>query len=59
MICPICGIGLDLFDLTDYEGVPCHRACRDWLDREAAAALAEAEAMIRAEADPRRHRSRS
>lgn len=58
MICVLCHQAVDLLTL-DGEGVgghPAHESCADGYRAEAAAALAEAEAIILAEADPRRHR---
>lgn len=58
MICTLCAQPVDLFDLDDegVGGAPAHRSCADAYRAEAAAALAECEALILAEHDPRRHR---
>lgn len=56
MLCILCHEALDLFDLADFMGLPAHGACARTADQLAAEALAEAEAIIMAEPDPRRHR---
>lgn len=58
MICLLCHNPVDLLTL-DGEGVagmPAHDSCASAYRAEVAACLAEAEAMVLAEADPRRHR---
>lgn len=58
MDCTLCHQHIDLFDL-DGEGVggqPAHKVCADAYRAAAAEALAEAEALILGEEDPRRHR---
>lgn len=58
MKCVLCHQGIDLFDL-DPEGIggmPAHHTCADAYRAAAAEVLAEAEAMVLAEPDPRRHR---
>lgn len=60
MICVLCpeplDQSLDQSPLATWCGLPVHADCAALAERDAAAALAEAEAMIAAEPNPRRHR---
>lgn len=58
MICVLCHQPVDLLTLDGdgVMGLPAHETCAGPWRAEAAAAVAEAEAMVLAEPDPRRHR---
>lgn len=58
MICALCHTPCDLFDLDDERlaGLPIHKTCGDAYRAEVADVLVEANRMIMAEPDPRRHR---
>jgi hypothetical protein len=58
MFCVLCRQHIDLWDLDGGSdlGMPAHEVCARAYRAELAAVLADAEAMILAEADPRRHR---
>lgn len=58
MKCILCDQPVDLLtlDALGVGGHPAHESCADGYRAEVAATLAEAEAMILAEPDPRRHR---
>ncbi len=58
MTCVLCHQPITLLDLDaeGYEGLPAHEHCASAVRAELAAVLAEAEALVLAEQDPRRHR---
>lgn len=58
MECVLCHTEVTLFDLDaeGYGGMPAHEACASAVRAECAALLADCEALILAEPDPRRHR---
>lgn len=58
MICVLCHQPITLLDLDDdgYEGLPAHTFCAVGARAAMRDVLAECEALILAEPDPRRHR---
>lgn len=58
MDCALCHVHIDLWDLDPlgYEGLPAHARCAGPVRELNASLLAELEAMVMAEPDPRRHR---
>lgn len=59
MNCALCHQRISLWDLdgAGYEGLPAHEHCAKPVRELNASLLAELEAMVLAEPDPRRHRN--